>query len=368
MTLLIRFLTGALFIFSGFIKANDPLGFGYKLEEYFGVFNISWLNPYATLLAVVICVIEMGLGLALLVGWRRMFTLRSLLAMIIFFTFLTFYSAWFNVVTDCGCFGDFLKLTPWESFSKDIVLLLMIGWLFFRRAHFSQFFSSNVRNGLVIGFVLLSTAFSAYSWSYLPLIDFRAYAVGDNILEGMQIPEGAPQDEYKDIWMYEVNGAVQEYTTEEEPWNIEGATFVDRKTTLIKKGYTPPVHDFTIFDLEGNDYTEDFLLAERALFVVAYDLGKSRDAAWADLEVLHAWAEANEVRIAFLTSSTSTQIEAFRAASKVDWPMYITDGTTLKTVVRSNPGLVALRAGTVLAKWPARTLPTVEALAAVYAK
>lgn len=368
MTIFIRFLTGALFIFSGFIKANDPLGFGYKLEEYFGVFNISWLNPYATLLAVVICVIEMGLGMALLIGWRRMFTLRSLLAMIVFFTFLTFYSAWFNVVTDCGCFGDFLKLTPWESFSKDVVLLMLISWLFFRRDHFSQWFSSTTRNSLVIGFVLLSTLFSAYSWRYLPLFDFRAYAEGKNILEGMRIPEGAPVDEYEDVWMYQVNGEVKQFTTAEEPWNLPGAVFVDRKTTLIKKGYTPPVHDFTIFDLDGNDYTEDFLLAEKTLFVIAYDLGKSHDEAWVDLEPLHAWAVANDVRLAFLTSSTSAQIEAFRAKSKVDWPMYITDGTTLKTVVRSNPGLVALRAGTVLAKWPARTLPTVEALAAVYAK
>lgn len=128
-----RVLTSFLFMFSGFIKVNDPKGFGYKLEEYFGVFGIDFLNPIATGLAIFICVAEMALGIALLLGWQKRFTLWSLLLMMVFFTFLTFYSAWFNKVTDCGCFGDFLKLTPWQSFSKDVVLLVLIGWLFWRQ-------------------------------------------------------------------------------------------------------------------------------------------------------------------------------------------------------------------------------------------
>ncbi|MFN3529409.1 MAG: BT_3928 family protein [Bacteroidia bacterium] len=362
MTIIIRLLTGALFIFSGFIKANDPMGFGYKLEEYFGVFGISSLNPAATFIATFICVFEMGLGLALLIGWRRMLTLWLLLLMIVFFTFLTFYSAWFNVVTDCGCFGDFLKLTPWESFTKDMVLLLMIGWLFFRRNHFAAIWSNDIRNRLMIAFVASSTLFSAYTWAYLPVIDFRPYAIGKNIMEGMQIPEGAPLDEYEDSWFYRVNGEVQKFSTDQAPWNIEGAEFVDRKTVLVKKGYSAPVHDFTIFDLEGNDYTEDFLMAEKCIFIVAYDLKKSRKDAWKELESIVKWADVQQLRVAFLTASTTTQIQDFQQTYGTTWPLYITDGTTLKTIVRSNPGLVALKSGTVINKWPARSLPSLQQL------
>lgn len=366
MTILIRFLTGALFIFSGFIKANDPMGFGYKLEEYFGVFGITWLNPAATFLAALICVIEMGLGLALLIGWRRMFTLWLLLAMIVFFTFLTFYSAWFNVVTDCGCFGDFLHLTPWQSFSKDIVLLALISWLFIWRNQLQSFWSSDVRNRLMIAFVAASGLFSAYTWAFLPMIDFRPYAIGKNIQEGMKIPEGAPIDEYNDTWYYKVNGETKTYTTDEAPWDLPGAEFVDRKTVLVKKGYTPPVHDFTITDLDGNDYTEDFLIAPATLFIVAYDFKKSRNDAWAEISSIIKWAEVNQLRVAFLTASTNEQVAEFKAAREADWPIYITDGTTLKTMVRSNPGLMALKSGTVVNMWPARSLPSLVELSELY--
>ncbi len=366
MTQLIRILTAALFLFSGFIKANDPMGFGYKLEEYFGVFGISWLNPAATFLAAAICVVEMGLGLALLIGWRRLFTLWSLMAMIVFFTFLTFYSAWFNVVTDCGCFGDFLKLTPWQSFTKDIVLLAMIGWLFFRRAHWVALWSSDVRNRLMIAFVAASSLFSAYTWSYLPVIDFRPYAIGKNIPDGMRIPEGAPLDEYRDTWFYKVDGEVRSFSTDEAPWDLPGAEFVDRKTVLVKKGYTPPVHDFTIYDREGNDYTDDYLQAEKTLFIVAYDLKKSRKDAWKELSSMLRWAEVNQVRLALLTASTSDNIAAFEAEHPGKWPIYITDGTTLKTMIRSNPGLMALQNGTVVHMWPARSLPSLHELGALF--
>lgn len=362
MTPIIRFLTGALFIFSGFIKANDPMGFGYKLEEYFGVFGITWLNPAATFIAVVICIVEMGLGLALLLGWKRMFTLWSLLLMIVFFTFLTFYSAWFNVVTDCGCFGDFLKLTPWQSFTKDVVLLVFIGWLFFRRDHFAPFWSSDVRNRLVLAFVVCSTLFSAYTWAYLPVIDFRPYAIGKSIPEGMKIPEGAPTDEYKDTWFYKVDGEVKPYTTEDAPWDLPGAEFVDRKTELVKKGYTPPVHDFSIYDLDNGDYTEDFLTAERTLFIVSYKLNNGRENAWKELLSMLRWADVHQVRIALLTASTKEEITAFQKEHGSEWPIYITDGTTLKTMIRSNPGLIALRKGTVVDMWPARNLPALSTL------
>jgi triosephosphate isomerase len=147
---------------------------------------------------------------------------------------------------------------------------------------------------------------------------------------------------------------------------LPGAEFVDRKTVLVKKGYTPPVHDFTITDLDGNDYTEDFLIAPATLFIVAYDFKKSRNDAWAEIGSIIKWAEVNQLRVAFLTASTNEQVAEFKAAREADWPIYITDGTTLKTMVRSNPGLMALKSGTVVNMWPARSLPSLVELSELY--
>ncbi|MBM3918839.1 MAG: DoxX family protein [Sphingomonadales bacterium] len=352
-----RVLTSLLFIFSGFIKVNDPKGFGYKLEEYFGVFGIDFLNPIATGLAISICVAEMALGIALLLGWQKRFTLWSLLLMMVFFTFLTFYSAWFNKVTDCGCFGDFLKLTPWQSFSKDVVLLVLVGWLFWRQHNLVPLGPGRVLAPIFAVFSLLSLGVGVYTYQNLPLFDFLPYAVGKSIPEGMKVPEGAPQDVYRDTWYYKVNGTVQEFTTEQAPWDITGAEFVDRKSVLVSKGYQPPVHDFSISNIDGEDYTEDFLLAGRCLLVTARVLRDGPADAWEQLRALRSTADSLGVRFAILTASTPEEIKAFETAHGIGWPLYITDGTTLKTMLRSSPGLMHLKKGTVVNKWPAGALP-----------
>ncbi|MFZ9940090.1 MAG: BT_3928 family protein [Bacteroidia bacterium] len=352
-----RVLTSCLFMFSGFIKVNDPKGFGYKLEEYFGVFGIDFLNPIATGLAICICVAEMALGIALLLGWQKRFTLWSLLLMMVFFTFLTFYSAWFNKVTDCGCFGDFLKLTPWQSFSKDVVLLVLIGWLFWRQQNLLPLGPGKLITPIFAVFSLLSLGVGVYTYQNLPLFDFLPYAVGKSIPEGMKVPDGAPQDVYRDTWYYNVNGAVKEFTTEQAPWDIQGAVFVDRKSVLVSKGYQPPVHDFSISNTDGEDYTEDFILADRCLLVTARVLADGPADAWQQLRVLRSTADALGIRFAVLTASTPEEIQSFETKHGAGWPLFITDGTTLKTMLRSNPGLMYLKNGVVANKWPATSLP-----------
>lgn len=352
-----RVLTSCLFMFSGFIKVNDPKGFGYKLEEYFGVFGIDFLNPIATGLAICICVAEMALGIALLLGWQKRFTLWSLLLMMVFFTFLTFYSAWFNKVTDCGCFGDFLKLTPWQSFSKDVVLLVLIGWLFWRQQNLLPLGPGKLITPIFAVFSLLSLGVGVYTYQNLPLFDFLPYAVGKSIPEGMKVPDGAPQDVYRDTWYYNVNGAVKEFTTEQAPWDIQGAVFVDRKSVLVSKGYQPPVHDFSISNTDGEDYTEDFILADRCLLVTARVLADGPADAWQQLRVLRSTADALGIRFAVLTASTPEEIQSFETKHGAGWPLFITDGTTLKTMLRSNPGLMYLKNGIVANKWPATSLP-----------
>jgi uncharacterized membrane protein YphA (DoxX/SURF4 family) len=367
----LRFLTGALFIFSGLIKANDPLGFGYKLEEYFVVFGTTFMNPLATGMAIAICVLEVVLGVALWMGWKVKAVIWWLLVMIIFFTFLTFWSAWFNVVTDCGCFGDFLHITPWQSFSKDVALLLILLFLAYYRKSIRPWGPSFLGT-FMVGLTSIATmVFAFYTWNNLPFLDFRPYAVGKNLPEGMAIPEGAPQDVYKDQWFYRVDGKVGTYTTEQAPWDIvqangKKAEYVDRKTELVSKGYVPPIHDFVISDLNGNAYTDDFLQADHALLVISPFLDKASGDAWIKVSGALAWARKSDVRIAILTGSGKEEIEAFMTQyDALQWPFYQVDGTVLKTMMRSNPGLMVLRKGTVKALYPSRTFPDAKALAAL---
>ena len=188
-----RILVGALFIFSGFIKLNDPLGFSYKLEEYFSydVLNIPSLIPYALGLAVFVVVFEVILGVFLLIGYKPKFTVWSLLGMIVFFTFLTFYAAYFDKVKDCGCFGDFLKLTPWQSFSKDVILLVLILVLFFGQRHIKPVMTTFGTSLVALLSFIVSLWFGYYVLMHLPAIDFRAYKIGDNLQENMKLPPDA---------------------------------------------------------------------------------------------------------------------------------------------------------------------------------
>jgi uncharacterized membrane protein YphA (DoxX/SURF4 family) len=368
MIALLRFLTGGLFIFSGLIKANDPLGFGYKLEEYFVVFGMGFLNPLATGLAIAICVLEVVLGMALWVGWKTKAVTWWLLGLVVFFTFLTFWSAWFKVVTDCGCFGDFMKLTPWQSFSKDVVLLAMITVLCYQRTRIRPLGPAILGTSMVGLTAIGVTALSFYTWNDLPLLDFRPYAVGKNLPQGMAIPEGAPRDVYKDVWQYRINGVVSRFATEDSPWDSLQADgrpseFVDRQTELVTKGYVPPIHDFVVSDLNGNDYTGDFLGAEHAVFIVSPFLEKARGDAWIKVAALVDWARRNDIKIAILTGSGREEIESFGKRFAADsWPFYQADGTVLKTMMRSNPGLVLLNKGTVLDLIPARRLPSPDEL------
>ncbi|MDP7430072.1 MAG: DoxX family protein, partial [Flavobacteriales bacterium] len=298
-----RFLVGVLFIISGLIKANDTIGFSYKLAEYFEVFGMEWLSAFALLIAVSICVFEILLGTMLLIGSRIKFVSWSLLLMIVFFTFLTFFSAYFNKVTDCGCFGDALKLTPWQSFTKDMVLLFFILLLFKSQNKIQSLFTKKAENKINLLTLLLSCYFVWHTYSHLPAKDFRPYAIGENIPEGMLIPKDAKQDIIEDIWYYEINGETQQFTTEQEPWKIEGAKYVDRKTKLIEKGYEPPIHDFSISKDEV-DITDSILSAKKAYLVIAYNIKKTNAEASKKLTDLYLACEKKEITFVALSASS----------------------------------------------------------------
>jgi uncharacterized membrane protein YphA (DoxX/SURF4 family) len=356
-----RFLVGVLFIISGLIKANDTIGFSYKLAEYFEVFGMEWLSAFALLIAVSICVFEILLGTMLLIGSRIKFVSWSLLLMIVFFTFLTFFSAYFNKVTDCGCFGDALKLTPWQSFTKDMVLLFFILLLFKSQNKIQSLFTKKAENKINLLTLLLSCYFVWHTYSHLPAKDFRPYAIGENIPEGMLIPKDAKQDIIEDIWYYEINGETQQFTTEQEPWKIEGAKYVDRKTKLIEKGYEPPIHDFSISKDEV-DITDSILSAKKAYLVIADNIKKTNAEASKKLSNLYLANEKKGITFVALSASSDELIDVFRHENNIMFPYNFTDETTLKTIVRSNPGLVKIEEGTIRGKWHFNDFPSIEKL------
>ncbi|MEM1003146.1 MAG: BT_3928 family protein, partial [Bacteroidota bacterium] len=270
-----RIFVGVLFIISGFIKLNDPLGFSYKLQEYFGadVLNLEFLVPYALGLSVFVVVFEVVLGVFLLIGYQVKFTVYSLLAMIVFFTFLTFYSAYFDKVKDCGCFGDAIKLTPWESFTKDVILLVLILVLVLGIKFIQPVFGKLTNTIMALLSFILSLWFGYHVLMHLPAIDFRAYKIGANIQQGMTIPEDAPKPILEYTWTFNVNGEEQEFVTNGSYPNVDGE-YVGVETKTIDEGYIPPIQDFSI-ESEDEDLTSQFLEEKYLIIIALYDINKA---------------------------------------------------------------------------------------------
>ena len=345
-----RIIVGLLFIISGLIKLNDPVGFSFKLEEYFSpaVLDLPLFMPYALAISLIVVVLEVLLGITLLLGFKRNITVWSLLLMILFFTFLTFYSAYYNKVTDCGCFGDAIKLTPWESFAKDVVLLFLIVILLIGRNYIVEIFNPSKTRFLVIAGFLICCFFGYYVLNHLPAIDFRPYKIGANIPEGMSIPEDAPKPIYEYAWKFSVGGEEKIVVTRGEYPSVDGE-FIGVETEEIQKGYEPPIHDFTL-ELQGTDYTSDLMSEEKLIMIVAYDLGKTEQSVYPDLKELAEEASSLGYKVIATSASNDDWTEVFDKKYNLGFPFYFTDETTLKTIVRSNPGVLILKKGTILEK------------------
>jgi uncharacterized membrane protein YphA (DoxX/SURF4 family) len=345
-----RLLVGALFIFSGFIKLNDPLGFSYKLQEYFSsdVLNIPFFEPYALGIAIFVVVYEVVLGVFLLVGYKPKFTVWSLLGMIVFFTFLTFYAAYFDKVKDCGCFGDFLKMTPWESFTKDIILLVLILILFFGVRHIKPLFSKlGVTIVALLGFIA-SLWFGYHVLMHLPAIDFRAYKVGNNIMEEMSIPENAKKPVIEYTWVFEVNGEEKEFVTNGSYPEVDGK-YLSVETKMIEEGYEPKILDFSI-ESEDEDLTTYFLEKEHLIMIVSYGLETAEKKGLDKLKAISDEALRNGYTVIGLTASGNDTKQYIKETYHLDFDFYLCDEKVLKTIVRSNPGVVKLNKGTVIQK------------------
>lgn len=352
LTQLSRILVGTLFIFSGFIKAVDPVGSAYKLEEYFEVFGMEWLAPLALWIGILLFVLEMILGFQLLIGYKTKTTVWLLLLLIVFFSFLTFYSAYFNKVTDCGCFGDFLHLTPWTSFTKDIVLLVLILIVFIGRAHIHPVFGPKLETALLVLFMAASIVFPLYNYNYLPVIDFRPYKIGTNIYEAMH-----PQMKF----IYTFENVKSGESKEFEAWQSDTTLwkYVSNRTEPLNKDIQPIV-GFSIQNDKGEEYTDQFLTDQDYSFIlVAYDLDKANMGVQGRINDFVALCEKDSVSFIGLTTSPVEKISDFRHEVQAMYDYYrCPDDVPLKTMIRSNPGLVMLKAGVVIDMWHYHSFPS----------
>lgn len=361
---LARIIVGVIFIISGFVKNVDPVGLSYKLEEYFSpnVLNIHFLESLSLPLATFFSIFEIVLGVFLLLGvWKR-FTTIALLVTIVFFTFLTFYSAYYNKVTDCGCFGDALKLEPWTSFYKDLVLLVLILILVLRQKYIQPILSQKVN--YVINFIaIVGSLYIAYLGIYHnPIIDFRAYAVGKNLIEGMKTPEelGLKPTTYKTIYTLKnkQDGKVVEiddtqYISDDKwykegtPWQIEEDK---TKTVVEQKGYEPPIHDFG-FDFDGEDKTSQILNDPKVIVLVIPFADKLDKEKIAKMNKLINDAKTTDFLVVAVANNPVEGLAIKNA---------FMDQTTMKTITRSNPGIIVLNKGTVKAKYHYNDFPSIN--------
>ncbi len=355
---LCRSLLGITFIFSGFVKAVDPLGTVYKIEDYLMAFG-GWftdLMPLAGTAAVALIALEWTLGVCMLFNVRTSITAWLSLAFYLVMTPLTLWIALTNPVSDCGCFGDAIVLTNWQTFWKNVVLLILVIVLLGCKKYIPQLLSWWGELVVLLLALGASATIMAYSYTHLPPMDFRPYKVGNHIPTLMEVPDGAPVDEYAITLIYEKDGIEQEFTLENYPKGDSTWTFVDQQSVLIKKGYEPPIHDFEILTMNFEDITYDILESEEPITLITmYDLNKTNRTQAAKLMgIYHACMERGE-QCYFLTGSGEEQIYAFGEEIGMDMETIEStfctiDPVTLKTIVRANPGLFIVQNGTIMEK------------------
>lgn len=352
-----RVLFGATFIFSGFVKAIDPLGFSYKMHDYLEAWNLTQFDGLTLAAAIGMSALEFGIGCCILFGIRLKEAGWAGLAFMAFYTPLTLWIALKNPVSDCGCFGDAIVITNWQTFWKNVVLLLLAIVIVRTEKHQNSRLSPLPSWLLVGAFIAVSAAFSFYCLKYLPLFDFRPYKIGANISEGMSVPADAERDVYETTFVYEHDGVEHTYTMREFSqssflWEDSTWHFVSQESKLVRKGYTPPIHDFVITTLDGDDITDDILNNDGDTYlIVMYDLSKTDTTHMADLLRLYEAKTAEGAAFYALTASYDADIQAFAGRTGAPFQFCMADPIMLKTVVRANPGIVVLRHGTVTDKF-----------------
>jgi len=374
--ILSRICAGFVFIFSGFVKAVDPLGSTYKFIDYFYAFTIPWLEPAAFPLSILLSGSEFLIGVCLLLFIQNRLANWGALLFMAGFTPLTLWLALTNPVQDCGCFGDAIILSNWQTFYKNILISALVIISFVYR-NSTKCWATNKGEWLITAVTaLLITGFSWFNYQHLPVIDFRPYKIGNNISEGMIIPEDAPANVYEQYYTLEDTTSGKQVSIESNQY-MSDSTYWRKGTTwkfisatepkLVEEGYQPAIHDFSISSLSGEDITQDVLADTGYYFIViAYDLKKSERKCQPEINSLYNKAVADNHKFICLTSVTSSEIEQFKTIHNAAYEFYITDPITLKTIIRANPGLIILHKGTIIAKWNSNDVPTYDKIKMKY--
>ena len=359
-----RIIIGITFIFSGFVKGIDPMGSVYKFTDYYHAMGMEWFNWSSLPLGFIIPFAEFAIGIALFFNvFTRFFSLMALLFMGFFLPF-TLWIAIKNPVTDCGCFGDALVISNWETFYKNIILSACAIIVFIYRKKMN--FKWGEKPGYwLAGITTLSyVAIVFYSYNHLPIIDFRPYKEGVNIPESMKFPEGAPKDVYENVFYYKnkATGKVEKFTEQNYPWQDTVNWVYDRmESKLVKPGYIPPIHDFSIQSSQGEDVTDFFLYDKNyVLMLIAHNLEKSSLKPQEKINTLANWAKENNIMFVCLTSTLPDQAAEFAKKTRAPYEFFNCDEIALKTMIRSNPGLTLIKNGTILKHWHYNDIPTPE--------
>ena len=361
-----RFVLAATFIFSGYVKAIDPLGTLYKLKDYAAAMSLNGLLPDWVLVGVAIALgaLEFALGVFMLFAVRRHVVSRIMLAFMTAMTALTLWIFVADPVKDCGCFGDALKLTNGETLLKNIVLIACAALVAWRPVDMARFISRSnqwIVRYYTVAYIVITSVYCLYT---LPIFDFRPYHVGMNIKQGMEIPEGAEQPEFESTFLLRKNGETREFTLDNYPdstWE-----YVDTRTVQTKKGYEPPIHDFALTACDtGEDITEQVLTKKGYTFLlVSPRLAVADDSNFGDIDQIYEYAEENGADFYCVTASANDEIERWRDLTGAEYQFCNADETTLKTMIRSNPGLILLKDGTIIGKWSHNALPQTDDLTA----
>ncbi|MFH0755859.1 MAG: BT_3928 family protein [Bacteroidota bacterium] len=364
--LLSRIILGTVFIFSGFVKAVDPLGSAYKFSDYFDAFGLGFLRFSALPLGILLSAFELLLGIILILGYRRKTMVVVLFWFMLFFTSLTLILAIFNPVSDCGCFGDALILTNWQTFLKNVVLMVFVMTLYLQRKGEKDSGRPAMEWTMMASIYVGASLFSVWNYKHLPLIDFRPYDVGTVIASEMKVPEGAPVDEYETTLIYRdrETGRSTEFTIGDYPKDTTRWEFVSSDSRLVKKGFDPPIHDFALMDQDGTNLVDQILSDPGySLLMISDDLEKAdknaliRARDWQGVEFL-----ADDFSFYAVTSSPTEVVDALVSTLDPGYNFFTADEIMLKTIVRSNPGFMLISNGTIIGKWASRDFPSVGEL------
>ncbi|HOH95611.1 MAG TPA: DoxX family protein [Candidatus Enterocola sp.] len=363
-----RFIFGLTFLFSGLVKAVDPLGTTYKISDYLDAFSLGFFSDLSLVSAFLLIILEFTIGFNLVFGIQVKKTAWIAAAFMLVMTPLTLYLAIANPVSDCGCFGDALVITNWQTFYKNLILDALLVLILVFASEDRPIFSNWASYIIMLIPVLSCLGLELYCYNHLPIIDFRPYKVGNNLPSLMVIPDDAPSDEYNISFIYEKDGVQKEFNLENYPAEDSTWTFVSQNSVLIKRGYVPPIHDFSV-QTEDGDITDLILENEGYTFLlISSKLEKADLSRQKDINALYDYINSKNISFYCLTSSFNDDVEAFKTTNNVKYPIGATDEITLKTIIRSNPGLVLLKAGNVVAKWHYNDLPTKNELKRIIKK